>query len=122
MLNFHSFSPLARSSTLILFCHCEVYICRCECTFGAIKLADSRRFESSQRLEAHFTLVHVKTMRALTTHRNEVKAPRVTKRFEISHVKGLYIKEQMQCNRKYGQSMQFSCILPGMWIINLAAG
>ena len=43
---------------------------------------------SSQRLEAHFTLVHVKTMRALTTHRNEFTAPRVTKRFEISHVTG----------------------------------
>ena len=47
---------------------------------------------SSQRLEAHFTLVHVKTMRALTTHRNEFTAPRVTKRFEISHVKGLLVR------------------------------
>ena len=51
VLNFHSFSPLTRSSTLILFCYCEVYICRCECIFGAIELADSRRFEISQRFE-----------------------------------------------------------------------
>ena len=44
---------------------------------------------SSQRLEAHFALVHVKTMKALTTHRTEFTALRVTKRFEIPHVMGL---------------------------------
>ena len=51
VLHLHNFPPLTGSSTLILFCCSEVYICRCECTFGAIILADSRRFEISQRLE-----------------------------------------------------------------------
>ena len=56
---------------------------------------------SSQRLEAHFTLVHVKTMRAFTTHRTEFTAPRVTKRFEISHVKGLLTPRVAQHSNSY---------------------